>query len=278
MALANLMVEKFLGLREKRMIFIGGLPRSGTTSCDSFFHAQEGCFVFDEYHPIKSEEFLNQLERDRSYGCQQRKIWTDSSGRDWRGFNTDDYLNACLSVLLLTLREYTKKEKFKYKDLSKVCVLATKLPHIEDAYCRIRDELSNYGVETHFIYCVRDPVASLSSNWQMPWVTTDDPAVFARSYLSYLENSLRAMENIPSSECSVWITPQNQEMRNDPRARVQVDNKIKSWVGSLNSKPVYSDEWPKERRVLRQLPENIIHEFSASGIAKRFREKFFFSG
>lgn len=275
MSSITLMVENFLELQERRMVFIGGLPRSGTSSCESFFHAQESCFVFDEYHPIKSEEFLNQLEQDRRYGISQLAIWTDSSGRDWRGFNSNDYLNARLSVLLLTLGEYTKKEKFKTKDLSKVYVLAAKLPLIEDAYCKIRNELSNYGVETHFIYCVRDPVDSFSSNWQMPWVTDEDPAVFATSYLSMLENSLQAMEKIPSSESSVWITSQTQEMKHDPG--FQLDGKIKSWLGSLNYKPVYSDEWPKERRRLKKLPESVIQEFSASDITKRFRDKFFLS-
>lgn len=268
------LVEEFLGLQRKRMIFIGGLPRSGTSSCESLLHAQEGCFVFDEFHPLLSGDFLMQLRRDRLYAKSQLDIWADSAGLDWRNFSRRDYLNANLFVFLVTLAAYTKKSKFKEKDPGKLSLLATKLPFIEETYLQIREELLYYGIETHFVYCVREPVASLSSNWQMPWISSIDPEEFAIEYLKDLNRSLSAMENIPSHESSVWMTPQSREFPNE--GDVGFDQKVRSWIGDFSNRPVYSDEWPIERRHLRKLPEHVIRDFSDSNVVRRFREKFGF--
>ena len=265
-------IDNFLDLPCRRIILIGGLPRSGTSSCEAFFHAQEGCFVFDEFHPLKEQGFLSQIGALQNYGEIQLDFWTDSSGYDWRNFSRKDYIDASLATFLYSVAAFTKKEKFKNKDPQKLRVLAIKLPSLEDVYPALRDALNSCGVETHFIYCARDPIKSLRSNFQMPWVGNEGPENFVSQYSKQIQRSVSAMEHIPRSEFTVWTTPNSKGDRSDYASLV--GEPLLSWLGKIDSSPTYSDEWPKERRRNREIPDEIVDVFANSEIVQRYRNEF----
>lgn len=80
------------------------------------------------------------------------------------------------------------------------------------------------------------------------------------------------MEHIPRSEFTVWTTPNSKGDRSDYASLV--GEPLLSWLGKIDSNPIYSDEWPKERRRNREIPDEIVDEFANSEIVQRYRNEF----
>jgi hypothetical protein len=179
---------------------------------------------------------------------------------------------SLLSLLFL----YTRRDKFVAKRPEQIGVVGLKLPHIETTLPRIAALIAPCPMT--FVYCVREPTLVLSSNWEMPWVSTNDGRLFADSVLQQYANSLAAFRAIKATEIRtiIWKTPSTQGDNTSRNREFMSELGLVREMGDyqINASPVV-DEWPHERR--RQaapISDVVVRAFSAAAAVRDFRREF----
>lgn len=257
------------------LLVVGGLPRSGTSSCDRFLHAHTGCFMTDEHHGLLNDRFLSAHEFLIDYQNSEIDVWRSDSGRSWRDFTLPELDWARRRELLSLLFLYTRPSKFIGKTPEELGVIGIKLPHIENTLLRMKALVAPCPVT--FIYCVREPIRVLTSNWEMPWVSTIDSQQFANGMLPQYADSLAAFRAITEAKVRtvVWRTPDsadNGNLRQDFIDELDLGGAMGCYQASATQ---VVDEWPPERR--RQAPpigDEVIRAFSSADAVREFRRVF----
>ena len=258
------------------ILLVGGLPRSGTSSCDRFLHAYTRCFMLDEHHGLIQDAFLSVQEFLAQYHSDELGMWTDASGRGWREYNGMqlDWLRQRSLLALLFL--CTRPGKFVDKAADQLGVVGFKLPHLERTVARVARLLVPLPV--HFVYCVREPLQVLQSNWQMPWVAGADPAAFVGGITQQYAVSLAAFRSARDAgiRTVVWHTPERPASDTRDIDAFLERLALGPQLGPRAHEPVpVVDEWPTERRrVTPPLPPDMLRSFSESAEVREFRVEF----
>ncbi|MBL8339067.1 MAG: sulfotransferase [Rhodoferax sp.] len=258
------------------VLLVGGLPRSGTSSCDRFLHAFTRCFMLDEHHGLIQESFLSAQEFLLQYRRDELAVWTDAAGRSWRDYDGAqlDWLRQRSLLALLFL--CTRPGKFAGKEAAQLGVVGFKLPHLERTVARVARLLAPLSV--HFVYCVREPLQVLQSNWQMPWVGGADTAAFGNGIAQQYGVSLAAYRAARDAgiRTVVWRTPERptSDMREADAFLAELGLAAQLGPRAVDAVPVI-DEWPAERRrTAVPLPEEVLIRFSQSAEVQAFRREF----
>lgn len=258
------------------ILLVGGLPRSGTSSCDRFLHAFTRCFMLDEHHGLINEAFLAAQEFLVQYRSDELGVWTDPAGRSWRDYDGQqlDWLRQRSLLALLFL--CTRPGKFTGKDAAQLGVVGFKLPHLERTVARVARLLAPRPV--HFVYCVREPLQVLQSNWQMPWVGGADTAAFGAGIAQQYGVSLAAYRAARDAgiRTLVWHTPERPSADRREADAFLAALDLDRQLGPRAQDPVpVIDEWPAERRrVAPPMPADVLQRFSASDEVRAFRQEF----
>lgn len=258
------------------ILLVGGLPRSGTSSCDRFLHAFSRCFMLDEHHGLIQDAFLSAQEFLQQYRSDELGVWTDAAGRSWRDYDGMqlDWLRQRSLLALLFL--CTRPGKFAGKVPEQLGVVGFKLPHLERTVARVARLLAPLPV--HFVYCVREPLQVLQSNWQMPWVGGNDSAAFGAGIAQQYGVSLAAYRSARNAgiRTVVWRTPDRPaaDLREADAFLQALD--LGAQLGPRVQDPVpVIDEWPAERRrAAPALPLEVLRSFTASAEVRAFRQEF----
>lgn len=258
------------------ILLVGGLPRSGTSSCDRFLHAYTRCFMLDEHHGLIQDAFLSAQEFLVQYRSDELGVWTDAAGRSWREYNGMqlDWLRQRSLLALLFL--CTRPGKFAGKSADQLGVVGFKLPHLERTVARVARLLAPLPV--HFVYCVREPLQVLQSNWQMPWVAGADAAAFGVGIAQQYAVSLAAYRSARDAgiRTLVWHTPERPASDTRETDAFLERLALGPQLGPRAHDPVpVVDEWPAERRrVTPPLPPQVLRSFSESAEVREIRHEF----
>ncbi len=260
----------------RHILIVGGLPRSGTSSCDRFLHAHSGCFMLDEHHGLLNDQLLSGHEYLVDYQNSEIDLWKSATGRGWRNYNSSELDRVRRRALLSLLFLYTRRDKFVDKSPREIAVVGIKLPHIEATVSRIAALAAPCPVT--FVYCVREPTLVLSSNWEMPWVSTGDGQLFAQNMVQQYATSLAAFRALRQANIRtiIWRTP---DTSGDEGSRYQA---FLRELGLVQEMGCYQktalavvDEWPRtRRRRVAPLDDGIIRAFSAADAVQEFRREF----
>jgi len=258
------------------LVIVGGLPRSGTSSCDRFLHAHAGCFMTDEHHGLMNEQLLSAQDFLSDYQRNEIALWRDGAGRSWRGYALPELDWSRRRWLLSLLFLYTRRDKFLGKSPRQVTVVGAKLPHAERVVPRLAHLLAPCPVS--FVYCVREPTRVLSSNWQMPWVSGTDSEQFVAGMIQQYGTSLSAFRAVREAKVStvVWKTPDT------PADAGAIARPFLDQLGLAEELGCYQnaaipvvDEWPPERRrPAVPIPVSVMRAFSESPVVQAFRREF----
>lgn len=269
-------LEHFLLHPPQKMLLIGGMPRSGTSSCDRYFQDFADCFMADEFHPVTQRAFTDLQYQLAAYGSSQLDIWQDSQGRDWRGFTRDAYKVAQIGSLFSTLILHSSPDKRAEKDLATICVFGLKLPNIEQSVATIADYLSKTGIDIHFIYCARDPRQIFSSLWEMPWITEMDEMAYVQEFSLSLSASLNAYRSLRDEMKSVWLTGATPEETTIYRSSFAKRFLWQDSLGARAPRDRYIDEWPRpRRRAVEKISDAAIHRLEELSVISEYRMTFF---
>lgn len=230
----------------------------------------------DEHHGLMNAPLLSGHDFLIDYQNNEIALWKDDAGQSWRGYTHAKLDWARRRSLLSLLFLYTRRDKFVSKCPEQVGIVGIKLPHIETTLPRIAALVAPCPMT--FVYCVREPTLVLSSNWEMPWVSTSDDQLFADSVLQQYVNSLAAFRAIKATNIRtiIWKTP---SMKGDDSTRNQaflqelgLDHAMGDY--QKNAPPVV-DEWPHERRRhATSISDDVIRAFSAAEVVQDFRREF----
>lgn len=258
------------------LIIVGGLPRSGTSSCDRFLHAHSGCFMTDEHHSLLNEQILSGYEYLVDYQNSEIALWKSDAGRSWRNYKLTELDWARRRWLLSLLFLHTRREKFAGKFPERVAVIGVKLPHIENTVPRIVPLVAPCPVT--FVYCVREPTLVLSSNWEMPWVSSSDARMFADNMLQQYASSLAAFRTVRKTNIKtvIWRTPDTAGDDGASRQTFLSELDLVTQLGSHQDTAIpVVDEWPRERRRrVAPIGDAVLKAFSESDAVQEFRREF----
>jgi hypothetical protein len=261
-------LSEILPEHPKRYLAIGGLPRSGTTSCDRWLHSFPSCFIADEFHGLTAPDYSAALRFLQDYAHHEVEVWTDSAGRSWREATLNDLDWRRHRALLSTLFLYTRSLKFLGKKPKEIDTIGFKLPMLETVFSGLLPCLLQN--ETFFVYCVREPIDILKSNWTMPWTKETDQERFVDWFISEIARSMAGIKKIQAAGCPVlfWSTPAH-----DTGAEAFIQ-KLGIFAHSANRETPrnHFDEWPPERR--RKTPplsNALINYFSLHPTIEKYR-------
>jgi hypothetical protein len=260
----------------RHLLIVGGLPRSGTSSCDRFLHAHAGCFMTDEHHGLMNEQLLSAQDFLSDYQRNEVGLWQDEAGRSWRGYALPELERSRRRWLLSLLFLYTRRDKFLAKSPGRIAVVGAKLPHVERFVPRLAALFAPCPVS--FVYCVREPTRVLSSNWQMPWVSGADSEQFVAGMIQQYAASLSAFRTVREADIPtvVWKTPDTPGDF-DANGQSFLDKLgLAEHLGGYRSAAIpVIDEWPPERRRrAAAIADPAMRAFSESPAVRAFRSEF----
>lgn len=254
----------------KNLLFIGGLPRSGTSSLERYLHGFENIFVTDECAAINDNGYIETFNMLSQYGKDEVALWNDENHRGWRGFSQDDLELARLASFISTFMYYTRRNKFQLKTPQKINCIGFKYPGIENKINIIRNSFETSITEVLFIYCARDPVMVLKSNWQMPWTKYTDPYDFAKYIANYYEISMSQFIDIKARKM-VWKTDLWRDKNSE---NIKLLNSFIE-LGSRQDGSSVIDEWPLyRRRSIKDIPNDVVKFFSDLPPIQEYRNYF----
>lgn len=251
--------------RLEKIVVVGGLPRSGTTSLDAALHACPSCFMCDEFHDLLLLEVRRFFNRLQNYHGNEGRHWLDAEGRTWRGMDAEDHTEATAYALSQTLLAFTNPAKFSGKHAIDIRVLGFKHPRIERGGQMFRNAFP--FAETKFVYAAREPVAVLKSLWTMRWTREDDPQALMDRIIRDYEQSLGHLQTLVDREmeCIVFRTGIDRVDDLLDRLDIQSAGEGKEWR---------VDTWPHDkRRDVGSMPEALIDTFSQHPTITGFRER-----
>lgn len=258
------------GDRPVQYLAIGGLPRSGTSSCERWLHGYRGIFVADEFQGFNDAAYLAGLAFKGDYIHSEIELWTDENGRTWRGTTRDRLDRGRTIAEIVNLLLHTRPSKFAGKDPADCLVFGFKLPLLEEHFA---DVWPSFGKQPFpFLYCARDPAAILQSLWTMPWVAPTDEDSFVEATRLHIRQSLDGLDRVVATGAptAIWRTPCSEYDANDAIAQLGLSR----LAGARDEQPGAIDEWPKQRRRSRPaLSDGAMRTFNVSPEVQRYRER-----
>lgn len=247
-----------------KVVIVGGLPRSGTTSLDATLHARSDTFMCDEFHELRRLETRRFFNRLQHYHAGESRHWQDSEGRTWRGMGPDDYRLAAAHSLTQTLLSFSDPKKFRGKHSAEVDVFGFKHPRIEVGAMMFHNMFS--PVQVHLVYVAREPVSVLRSIWEMSWTAETDPAVFEESIQRDYAQSLQHLQSLEGRGVHCHVFRTGLDTIDDLLGCLELDRQVESGE-------IFSDTWPSERRrSVEPIPDDIVERFSHSETVVAFRQ------
>lgn len=188
-----LQLPGLLGGKEQ-LVFGGGLPRSGTTHLEAVLQAHPSILCLQEFMPLKSAVFADFLGTIAKTMTFERSVWSDSAGRQWRGYGPEEDKVRLHSLAVACLASTTNTNHLIGKSLKDIRALFCKTPGAELNLLNLKPLL-----DFSYVHCIRDPIACAKSNWDMPWQSGDDPDQWVDQFGRALGESASAFEAIRHS-------------------------------------------------------------------------------
>lgn len=244
----SLLVDLSGRLTKKPRVFIaGGMPRSGTTQAEAIVQSHPAILCFQEFMPLKSTAFADFLCAIDQAMASERSIWSDVTGRQWRGYTSEEDKLRIAALTINSLACTTNLELLGRKSLEDVLIVFCKTPGAELNLLAL-----NGILDFSYVHCIRDPVACARSNWEMPWQSATDLDAWVGSFGRSLGESAGAFEAIQQAGIPTHVVVAEHTWY--PATQANSLSALFSFLGIAPSSTAVDianskiDPWPSARR------------------------------
>jgi Sulfotransferase family len=234
----------------KPVTLAGGLPRSGTTFLEAVLQAHPQILCMQEFMPLKTGAFAEFMRSVRLLTEGERKIWTGTTGENWRGFSEIEDSQRLLLLLIACLGSTTHSANAAIKAPQDVRVVFCKTPSAEIHFLALADAIKTLSIK--YVHCIREPQDWIKSMWEMPWENQNDPKLAINEFCQMMHVSAKAFEAISAAGMSVHLLSTRKLW--DTETRDVTIEKLCDFLGLKTNFQMRTaaetkvDPWPIERR------------------------------
>jgi hypothetical protein len=244
------------------IVIAGGAARSGTTFLEAILQAHPQIICFQEFMPLKTPLLAQLLGFIEQSTIDERKMRKDSDGRHWRGYGPEEDNPRMVALLLACLTSTTSANAVQDKNLDDVRVLFCKTPSAEFHLKALHSAVPSLPL--YYVHCIREPLACMRSNWEMPWVISNNLDSWVRDFAAMLGCSADAVEGIRSAGVPVHVLSTQRLW--SPSLRQETLARLFSFLGVSVTDAVLApvadkvDTWPAEKRRRPEVPVQEAHK------------------
>jgi len=229
------------------------MPRSGTTFVEQILQAHVNVVCFQEFMALKSRAFAEFLYAISRSEVSARQMWSDSEGKHWRGYGSDEDRSRLFALALASLSSTTNSAYIAGKSPSSIKVVFCKTPRAELNLLALKRVL-----EFSYVHCVRRPVLCARSNWEMAWQTTSEIDRWIVEFGDSLYKSAKAFEAIRGAGVPVYVL-HSEHFWQTAISQSALESFF-AFVGLSPTEEVihascrHADPWPASRRRVPPVP------------------------
>jgi hypothetical protein len=264
LGLNSALLKEILARKRKLpdIVIAGGMARSGTTFIEAVLSAHPQAICFQEFMPLKTSllaDFLGFLTRSTN---EERKMWSDEVGYHWRGYEISEDDLRMFSLLVTCLATTTRADVLHRKKIPDIRTIFCKTPNAEFHLLRLLEALPT--IPFKYVHCIRSPLDCLRSNWEMPWVRTNDLQAWINDFAVTLGASAEAVHALQAADIPVFILNSSRIWR--AQTRKEEAERFFKFLGVAWSNNSFAkaseivDPWPAVRR---RTPPTAISENDA---------------